>query len=170
MLGRNSRSFHIFPFDSFYKEAIPYYKKALDIGPKTYLLFLNLGTAYRRSGQPREARIAYEQGLALAESELVKNPRQAYISSCAAYLYARLGETRRATLEAARAMGMANGAANVRWMAVLTYEALLQRDQALALLPDAPDWILRRLNQFPDLADLQADSRFQRLLVSRNIR
>jgi hypothetical protein len=38
----------------------------------------------------------------------------------------------------------------------------------LAIVNDAPAAMLDRLNRFPDLADLRADPRFQRLLISQH--
>ena len=77
---------------------------------------------------------------------------------------------RRATFEAARALQISDKNMIVRWMVVLTYEALGRRDLTLPLLEDAPASILDRLNRFPDLADLRADPRFKQLLVTHNIR
>ncbi len=87
-----------------------------------------------------------------------------------AYLCARLGEDRRATFEAARALQISDKNMNVRWMVVLTYEALGRRDLTLPVLQDAPASMLDRLNRFPDLADLRADPRFKQLLASYKIR
>jgi hypothetical protein len=57
----------------------------------------------------------------------------------------------------------------VRWMAAQTYEVMEEREKTLALIQDAPDWLLARLNRFSDLADLQKDSRFKGLLASHHI-
>ncbi|MFN0168163.1 MAG: protein kinase domain-containing protein, partial [Bryobacteraceae bacterium] len=150
-------------------EAIPSFKRALEIGPAMHLQYLNLGTSFRRANLPGEAREAYRKGLALAEAELARNPREGALRSGLAYLCARLGNRDRAKSEAAQAEQLAVGSVNVGWMLVLTYEALGERDRALALIEDLPDDTLRRLNRFPDLADLRADSRFQQVLVSRHI-
>ena len=140
------------------------------MGPETYLLYLNLGGSYRRSSQLPQALQSYRKGLELAEAELVKNPKDGYVNACLAYLCARMGQRQRAAVEAARALGMSSGAQNVRWMAALTYETLGQRERTLTLIQDAPEDLLRRLNGFQDLADLQKDSRFRELLASRNIK
>ena len=54
-------------------------------------------------------------------------------------------------------------------MIVQTYEALGERDRALALASTLPDETLRRLSRSPDLADLPKDPRFQGLLMSHHI-
>jgi tetratricopeptide (TPR) repeat protein/TolB-like protein len=152
------------------REAIPYFQRALEIGPKTSLRYLNLGTVFRRAGFARESRDAYQNGLDLAEANLATNPRDAYEKSCLAYLCARLGDRRRAEAEIAQALQLARGANNVRWMAALTYEALGVHDRTLAAVEDAPKSLLDRLNRFPDLADLRALPRFQELIASHGTR
>jgi tetratricopeptide (TPR) repeat protein len=149
-------------------EAIPYFERAIRIGPATSLFYINLGTARRRSGFPQEAEMAYQKGLDLAEAAVARNPKDGNEKSCLAYLCARLGEVRRAESEAAQALQLSAGAINVRWMVALAYEALGEHDRTLAIVNDAPAAMLDRLNRFPDLADLHADPRFQRLLISQH--
>jgi serine/threonine-protein kinase len=151
------------------REAIPYIQRAIAIGPATSLYYMDLGTAFRRSGSRRQADDAYRKGLDLAESALSQNPSDGYERSCLAYLCARLGDGRRAASEIAQALRMSGDAINVRWIAVQTYQALGQRDRALALLQDAPASILDRINRFPDLADLRSDPRFLQLLASHHV-
>jgi hypothetical protein len=128
-----------------------------------------LGTALRRAGDARESQQAYHRGKELAEVALTQNPRDAIENSNLAYLCARLGEDRRAVFEAQRALQISDKNNNVRWMVVLTYEAVGRRDLTLPLLEDAPSSMLARLNRFPDLADLGTDPRFKQLLVNHNI-
>ena len=150
-------------------ESIPYFKRVLELGPKTSLRFLNLGTAFRRSGQPHEAESAYRKGLDLAEARLAANPRDAYEKSCLAYICARLGERRRAEAEAAQAYQLAQGMPSVAWMVALAYEALGEHERTLFIAQNAPDSLLSRLNRFPDLDDLRQLPRFQDLIRSHNI-
>jgi len=151
------------------REAIPYFQRAIRIGPPMSLYFINLGTVLRRANFPREAQEAYHNGLDLAEAALAQNPKDGYEKSCLAYLSARLGDVRRAESEAAQALQISAGAIRVRWMVALTYEALDEHDRTLAIIQDAPLSMLDRLNRFPDLADLRANTRFQQLLVSHHI-
>jgi eukaryotic-like serine/threonine-protein kinase len=154
------------------REAIPYYLRALELGPPPidkYLLYLNLGTSFRRSKQPEQAERAYRSALELAYSGLEKNPTDGYIRSCVAYLLARLGDRQGGEANAVQALGLTPGDVGVPWMVALTYEALGERERTLALIRDGPDWLLSRLNRFPDLADLQNDSRFQQMIASRHI-
>jgi serine/threonine protein kinase/tetratricopeptide (TPR) repeat protein len=151
------------------REAIPYLQRSLEIGGRTSLLYLNLGTAFRRAGFPREANDAYRKGMDLSEARLAANPRDAYEKVCLAYLCARLGEARRAQAEVAQAMQLSRGANNVRWMAALTYEALGQHDNTMAVIEDAPDSLLSRLNRSPEVADLHRVPRFKQLIEARHI-
>jgi eukaryotic-like serine/threonine-protein kinase len=151
------------------REAIPYLERALEIGPKSSVLYLNLGTAYRRSNLLKDAREAYQNGLFLAEARLSTNPRDAFEKSCLAYLCARLGDRRRAEAETAQALQLARGANNVRWMAALTYEAMGLHDRTMTVIEDAPESLLRRMNRFPDLADLRSFSRFKELMENHHI-
>ena len=150
-------------------EAIPYFQRAIEIGPPSPLFYINLGTAQRRANFPREAEQSYRKGLDLEEAALAQNPKDGYEKSCLAYLCARLGDARRAESEAAQALQLSAGAINVRWMAVQTYEALGQREPALRIIQGVPASILDRLNRHPDMAALRADARFQQLLVSQHI-
>ena len=150
------------------REAIPFFQRAIKIGPPTSLYYINLGTACRRANFPQEAVQAYQHGLDLAEASLAHNPKDGNEKSCLAYLCARLGDLRRADAEAEQALQLSDGTIYVRWMVALTYEALGQHDRTLATIEGAPA-VLDRLNRFPDLADLRADSRFQKLLVFHHI-
>ena len=150
-------------------EAIPYFQRAIQIGPPASLYYINLGTVLRRANFPEKAKQAYQNGLDLAEAALSQNPKNGYEEACLAYLCARLGDPRRARSEAARALQISGKAVSVRWMAALTYEALDDHEHTLSLIEDAPATLLDRLNRFPDLADLRANPRFQQLLGSHQI-
>jgi hypothetical protein len=82
-------------------------------------------------------------------------------------LSARLGDRQRAESEAAQAFQSSPSSLSVRWMLVLTYEALGQTSRSISLIQDVPATILDRLNRFPDLAVLREDPRFRDLLKSR---
>jgi tetratricopeptide (TPR) repeat protein len=154
------------------REAIPYFLRALELGPgprNKFRLYLNLGTSYRRSRQPIEARQAYRKALELAYVELEKDSKDGEVRSCLAYLSARLKDRPAAESNAIQALGFSPADIRVTWMVALTYEALGAHDRTLALIQDSPDWLLNSLNRFPDLADLQKDPRFMQLLASHKI-
>ena len=147
-------------------EAIPYFQRAIEKGPATSVLYMNLGGALRRAGFQRESKQAYGRGLTLAASALEQNFSSAYDRAILAYLCARLDQRDRAASEAVQALNASRGSNDVRWVVAQTYEALGQRDRTIEVLRDAPNVLLDRLSRLPDLADLRMDSRFQELVVS----
>jgi len=151
------------------KEAIPLFHRAIEIGPATYLMYADLGTAYRLAGFPAEARKAYRSGLDLAEKELERNPRNTVLKAQLAYLCARLGEHGRARSEAIQARQLAPASVEVAWWLVQAWDALGEQDEAIALLQHVPDDALRRLNREADLAEFRRSSRFQQLMALRRI-
>jgi hypothetical protein len=62
--------------------------------------------------------------------------------------------------EISQALEMLPGDAEVIVNAVLTYETLRERDQAIKVLGLATPEVLEKLNRQPDLADFRQDIRF----------
>ncbi|MFL6464695.1 MAG: tetratricopeptide repeat protein, partial [Bryobacteraceae bacterium] len=141
---------------------------ALKIGPRKYLCWMNLGTAYRRVHFLSESQRAYRRALDLAEEGIISNPRSRAIQADLALLYARIGDRRRAESELVQALQQAPNDAWVLWTAALTYEALGHRDNTLSVLAASPVGIIADVGRWPDVADLHKDSRFRELLTSRN--
>jgi tetratricopeptide (TPR) repeat protein len=164
LLGETPQALHTLGVVLMYRgkdqDAVTYIKQALDRWPQKYLWWLNLGVAYRRLGLPGESERANRRGLALAESELIQNPRSSVLRASIAYLCARLGDKRRAELEVAQALHSAADDSDTSWMAINTFEALGRRDDALGLLKTAPYAVTADTSRFPDLADLARDPRF----------
>ncbi|MBV8708114.1 MAG: tetratricopeptide repeat protein, partial [Acidobacteriaceae bacterium] len=150
------------------QDAIPIFLQALNLGPELYLRWMNLGTAYRRVGLASESKRAYRRALNLAEASITKNPSDGTIRSHFAFLCAQLGDRRRAESEIAQALQQSPSEADMRYMAVLTYEALGRRSDALSVLAASPADVLMDVNRWPDVADLRQDSRFLHLLNSHS--
>jgi serine/threonine protein kinase/tetratricopeptide (TPR) repeat protein len=148
-------------------EAIAYYKRAVALDPSNYITVENLADSNRRLGRMRDAKAAYRQAMDLALSTLKENPRLGYPRGYVAYIAARLGDRKRAEDEIAQALQLSPGETKVIRSAVLTYEALGQRDRAIQVLDAATPDLLRELDRQPDLADFSQDSRF-RQLVAKN--
>ncbi len=147
-------------------EAVGYFVSALKLSPERLLSWLELGNCYRRTDRSAEAERANRRGLELAEAEMARNPRDAYVRSLLAYLCARLGDQRRAESEIAQALQLSSNGANTQWLAAVTYEALGRRDATLGVLSAAPAEMLADLSRWPDVADLHKDPRFLQLLAS----
>ena len=149
-------------------EAIDCFLRANRLGAESALLWLNLGLAYSREGRDHDAEAAFRSGLAIAEKDLIKDPRDGSGRSQLAYLAARVGDSQRADFEIAQALQVSSDDSDTCLMAVLTYEALGHRESTLSLLTSPPA-VLSQLNRYPELADLRRDPRFVQLLSSNHI-
>jgi len=146
-------------------QAVDYYQRAIRMNPNDYVFIQNLADSYRRLGLSRESRHAYSQALKLGMVGLAENPVEAFSRGFVAYCSARLGDTQRAQTEIGQALKLSPGNKSVIRNAVLTYEALGQREQAIMALHGATPELLKELEHHPDLADLSIDSRFQQLVT-----
>lgn len=149
-------------------DAIPHYLKALEIGPETALLCLNLGISYQRAGLSAQANAAFRRGIAVAERDL-KDPRNGRERADLAYLAVKLGDRQRAASEIAQALQLWPDHTETRWMAALTYEALGRRDDTLGLLARSPAAMVHQLNRYPEVAELRRDPRFLQVLASKHV-
>jgi serine/threonine protein kinase/Flp pilus assembly protein TadD len=146
-------------------EAVPYYTRAVALSPNDYVSRLNLGDSYRHLGLIGKSKAEYRKGLDLARAELNQTPDyRGYVRALVAYFCARLGDRRRAEDEIGQALRQSPGNNRAILRAVLTYEALGQRSQAIATLSGATPDLLRELDRDPDLADFCNDLRFKQLV------
>ncbi len=145
-------------------EALGFYERAVALDAGSYVYWLNLGDAARRSGSHARAATAYRNALELARAQLAQNPRLGLPRAYAAYFTARLDDLARAADDIAEAMRFSPGDTKVMRRAVLTYEAMGRRDDALQILVRLGPGILGELARHPDLADLSRDVRFKKLL------
>ena len=145
------------------RDALDVYRKALLLRTD-FVLMVNIGDTCRRLGLAADASDAYRQGLALADRAMLNDPLNGYTRAFVAYFAARLRQRDIARREIDQARRFSPYDGKVIRRAVLTYEALGQRRDALAVLHDAPHAVLQELSRQPDLTDLQRDSAFQRLV------
>jgi tetratricopeptide (TPR) repeat protein len=152
------------------EQAIPFFTKALTLNQQRYLGRLNLGIAYRLAGRPLDAEREYRLGLDLAQAELAKKPSDGRVRAGLAYLCSQLGDRRRAEFEVAQALRQSPNDSDTHAMAARTYEALgpEYRNETIALLTISPAGVLADLSRWPEVADLQKDSRFLQLLASHS--
>jgi eukaryotic-like serine/threonine-protein kinase len=144
-------------------EAVKYYERAIALDPNDYVYLENLADCYRRLGRGEAARNSYRKSMALALVELGENPTLGYPRGFVAYCAARLGNVGRAEVEISQALKSSPSDHKVIENAVLTYEALQQRDKAIIALGGASPELFHQLERHPDLADLRRDPRFQEL-------
>jgi tetratricopeptide (TPR) repeat protein len=149
-------------------EAVSYYARAIAMDPNEFVYVENLADSLRRLKRRQQAKVQYRQAMEMALSNLRENPRLGYPRAFVAYIAARLGERKRAEQEIGQALQLSPGDNKVIRNAVLTYEALGRRDQAIQVLGGATAELLRELDRQPDLAEFRQDLRFQQLVVKNS--
>jgi eukaryotic-like serine/threonine-protein kinase len=148
------------------KEAVELYQRALALDPQQFVYWLNLGDSNRRLGRFEGANAAYRTALDLTMTALKNDPRDGFTRAFVAYLSARLGHRARAEEEISQAVELSPSDTQVIRRAVLTYEALKERDQAIDAIKRAPASLLRELERQPDLTGLRQDARYEKLRTS----
>ena len=146
-------------------EAVQFYKRSLSINPTNFICLMNVADSSRRIGEQTNARDFYREGMKSALDRLNEDPRSGFTRAYVAYFAARLGEPTRAASEIQQALQLSPTDKTVLRRAVLTYEALGKRDEALRIVARVPVQVLRELNRHPDLAGLRSDSRFTDLVA-----
>jgi len=96
-------------------------------------------------------------------ADLSEDPHDGYARAYTAYFFARLGDRKRAEDEISQARALSPSDTKVMRRAVLTFEALGERDRALDIIASAPPQLIRELERHPDLADLCQDFRFKQV-------
>ena len=116
-------------------EAILTYNRSLKFGFGNYILWINLGDAYRWSpDEEAKANEAYREAILLGSQDLEQRPYHHEIKAHLAPIQAWLGEadTARAWIELALQKDAGNP--NIDYYAALTYWELQQQDEALEWL------------------------------------
>jgi serine/threonine protein kinase/tetratricopeptide (TPR) repeat protein len=148
-----------------FSDALVYLQRAAALTPDDYTVLLNLGDTNRRLGRTKEAKVNYRKAMRSALAELGQNPRDAYARALVGYLAAQLGDHQRSREEIKQSLRSAPDDNSVIRRAVLTYEALGLRSEALRALSAATPDLLRSLQADPDLAEFCRDARFRELVV-----
>lgn len=148
-----------------FAEAIPYLQRAAVLTPNDYVVLLNLGDAQRLIGHTKDAHSTYQKAMELSLAELAQSPGNGLSRAFFAYFAARMADRKRAEDEIRQAMRLAPGDNTVIRRAILTYEALAMRAQALEVARSASPELLRNLKTDPDLAAFCQDPRFTELVV-----
>jgi len=148
-----------------FAEAVPYLQRASTLTPNDYVVLLNLGDAQRLIGHAKDARSTYQKAMELSLAELAQSPGSGLSRAFFAYFAARIGDRKRAEDEIRQALRLAPGDNTVIRRAILTYETLAMRTQALEVAKSASPELLENLKTDPDLAGFCQDSRFTQLVV-----
>jgi eukaryotic-like serine/threonine-protein kinase len=153
-----------------FADALPYLQQAALLTPNDYVVLLNLADSQRLLGRKKEARVNYRKAMDLSLSELTQSPGSGLARAFFAYFAARLGDRKRAQDEIRQALRLSPGDNTVIRRAILTYEALALRKQALAVAGTASPELLQNLKSDPDLADFCQDSRFIQLVGQNSLK
>jgi serine/threonine protein kinase/tetratricopeptide (TPR) repeat protein len=93
-----------------YAPAVRMFEKAVELNPNDSSAAVNLGDAYRGTGQQGKARATYQQAVSLGYKELQTNPQNADVMAEIALCYANLGDAQQADIfiRKARAIDKSN--------------------------------------------------------------
>ncbi len=147
-------------------EAIPHFRRALELEPELVVALQNWGISARRIGRTAESTKANRRGLEIAERKLAANPQDGNERALLANLAAACGDRRRAELEVAQAARSLPNDNVKRFKLVAAYELLGSREEALRELREAPLALLEELARWPDAEALGGDPRFQSLIAN----
>lgn len=159
---------NIFFYQGLYEEAIAPFHQAVELeeGARDPLMWGNLGDAYRWTpGREKEARAAYERGIALLREDLKARPGDLEIRSRLALYQARSGSWQEA-LATADELGVSDGIDPSTWFRLaLTYEQCGERQRALFALDQAlgAGFPFVAVEREQELDPLRADPGFRRL-------
>ncbi len=149
-----------------YHKALPlFYAVARETD--NHIFWGNLADTYRQLPEQKQKAIgAYGKAITLAEKLLASSPKDVELVSCLARYYAYAGEKKKALEWIARARSLAPANLEVIRRAILVYEAVQERFQALAALREYCERLgnLDQIEMEPDLAALCADPSYLELV------
>jgi serine/threonine-protein kinase len=151
-----------------YKEAARMYEEALKLDSTNYLLWGNVAAAYYQIPEKKtESTYYFKNAISLGGKELQKNPRDAEVLSSLSSFYSMLGDKNKAVENITRALRFSADDNDVIERAVITYEVLGMRDQALKFSEKilSKGFPVSKLENSPDLKNLVKDKRFEKLVL-----
>ncbi len=120
-----------------YADASQAFEKALALNPNDMVMAVNLGDAYRGSGQAEKAQATYQQAISLGYKELQTNSRDAEVMAEMALAYAKIGKTQEAEDFIRRSRAQAKDDVNIIYTEAQVNALLGKPSQALASLKEA---------------------------------
>lgn len=146
--------------------AVDSYRKALELRPNSHTTWRNLGDAYRRLGDTRQARESYERALTLIASELEVDPSDPGNVSLLAVYLAKVGRHAEARVRIGDALRMAGNDSNVLFRSAAAYALSGQPVDAIDTLKAAVARGITpaRIAAEDDFATLRNDPRYTALV------
>ncbi|MFA6957704.1 MAG: tetratricopeptide repeat protein [Thermoanaerobaculia bacterium] len=142
-----------------YDESADDFERATALNPDSWLLWVNLGDAYRWSGTRKaKTREAYSRGIALGEKDLALRPRDGSSLGTLAATWAKLGDPQRAATLASMAVEATPDDAFALYAAGVAYELGGNREKAVATIAAALDngYSLNEVELDPELSALRS--------------
>jgi serine/threonine-protein kinase len=160
----------IYFFEKYYRQAADMYENGIALGQNDYVIWGNLGDAYRNLPEFKDkARAAYQTAIRLVNEQLRINPRDALLHSCLAVYYAMAGQATSSLAETSRAKELSANDVTVLLNAALVYELADKRGQALSVLKKyfALSGQQLPVDQEPLFTKLRNDPGYATLLVGK---
>ena len=147
-----------------YAEAVPIMEKLVADGTNEYVIWGNLGDAYRWTpGDKEKAEHAYQKALALAAQAIDVNPSDAAALSSSALYHAKLGEMTLALENIKKALVATPNDKTVLFKSAVVFELAGERAQALEYIRRAilGGYSSKEIATEPELGKLRQDPLYQ---------
>jgi eukaryotic-like serine/threonine-protein kinase len=130
------------------------FEKSVEMTPKDYLLWANLGDAYRWTpGSEARAKKAFARAITLGKERIAVNPNDSKVQADLAALYAKVGETAQASRQIARALQLDSKSPHNMYKAAVVAAVAGRKKETL-------DWIARALAAGYSRSQIQRDPEF----------
>jgi len=149
-----------------FAESVGAFSEALKVDSNSALRHRNLGDAYRKVGEEAKAIDSYRKAVDLSREALRANPRDAVTVAKLAVYEAKLGKSREAATDIARAIALAPTSADVLYREAVVLALSGKRDEGLRALEAAlaHGYSVALAKDDDDLARLRSSSRYQKLI------
>jgi serine/threonine protein kinase/Flp pilus assembly protein TadD len=151
-----------------YADAVTATEKAVNLDANNYLVWGNLGDAYRWApGQRTKAGPAYQNAIRLVRAEIAANPQDLELQSTLALYLAKSGDKQAALAQITLVDRAAKKTAPVLLDSAVVHELCGERDIALNTISAAlkAGSTLKEVKNEPELIELRTDTRYQFLLA-----
>lgn len=143
------------------------FEKAVQMTPDDYLLWANLGDAYRWTpGRERSAGGAFAKAISLGKDRIAVNPNDATIYANLAAVYAKTGDRSQAGRQIARALQLDPRSTHNMYKAAVVAIVGGQREEALEWIQQAVagGYSRSQIQRDPEFASLRGEATFREAL------
>jgi tetratricopeptide (TPR) repeat protein/TolB-like protein/tRNA A-37 threonylcarbamoyl transferase component Bud32 len=121
-----------------YADAVKNFEQAVQLEPKSYVLWRNVGDGYYwMPGKRKQAAAAYQKAIGFAENALRVNPNSADAYKILAACQAMLGARQQAIAAITRALALTPDDPDVMYVAAIVYTQVGEREQGVEWLKKA---------------------------------